>query len=547
MKDLLNYKHIWHTLRGGKPLSYFNRAYMFFILPLIVIIYNIIPKKLRPIILLLASFIVYYLFSSKLIGYLLLSILSIYISGMIMNKIDDKKEVEIENHKGNKKELKIKYKRYKKIVLLLSVIFNLSFLFFFKYLPFFKTNGNLLLDLFNIDYKFKIIKHLAPIGISFYTLEAISYLVDVYNNKIKGDKNIIRLALYLSFFPQIMEGPIARYSDTAQDLYSGKKVTYENFCFGYQRIFYGILKKTVIANRVNILVKLVFENYTQYSAIAIIMAIMGYTLMLYAEFSGTMDIVIGSGEMFGVRIPENFKRPFFAKNVSEFWTRWHITLGTWFKDYIFYPISLSSPVKKITKFFRKIFGNRTGAVLSGGIALFAVWFLNGLWHGAGYTFLVFGLYHFLMIFLGGLFEPLVIKTCNFIHINRKNIVYRVFQSMKMTMLIFIGELFFRAPDLKTAFGMLSKIFTKFSLTPLKTGELLELGLGKHDFLVLIASVMGLIIIGLIQEKGINIRKSVSNKNIIIRWIIYYALILAIVIFGAYGPGYAPVDPIYADF
>ena len=399
----------------------------------------------------------------------------------------------------------------------------------------------------NVEYSFQIIKHLAPIGISFYTLEALSYIIDVYNEKIKAEHKILKLTLFLSFFPQIMEGPIARYYDTANDLYEGRIATYKNFCFGYQRVLLGMFKKLVIANRLNILVKIIFSEYMNYGGISVALGVIGYTVMLYMEFSGTMDVVIGSGEIFGVKIPENFRQPFFSKNISEFWTRWHITLGLWFKDYIFYPVSLSQPMRNLTAKARKKLGNRFGPLISGTIALFTVWLLNGLWHGAGWTFLFFGMYHFFMILMGNIFEPTIVKVCHKLHINRKNIFYRVFQSVKMTILVFVGELFFRAPTMKAAFAMLKRIFTKFSFVSLKNGEILTLGLDIKDYIVLLISIVFIFIIGILKERGHNIREKVSNKNIFIRWIIYYAFILIIIIFGAYGVGYVPVEPIYADF
>ena len=206
-----------------------------------------------------------------------------------------------------------------------------------------------------------------------------------------------------------MEGPITKYSDTANSLYEGNKVTYNSFCFGYQRVLYGYLKKIVISDRLNILVQTIFNGYTSYSGTAIFLGAVAYTIMLYMEFSGTMDVVIGIGEMFGVKITENFRQPFFSKNISEFWMRWHISLGTWFKDYIFYPVSLSKPMKKLTLKARKVLGNHGGALISGAVALFCVWFLNGLWHGAGWPFLLFGMYHFLLIVIGNIFEPLIIS------------------------------------------------------------------------------------------------------------------------------------------
>ncbi len=529
-------------------MSYFDPIYIFFAVPVLLFIYNLLPKKARPILLLLFSFGLFIFISNWLAVFLVLSILTIYLIGIFLDKLNKKRDLLIQDNPDNKKEIKEKYKKYKKLVLILGILINVSFLFFFKYLNFFATNTNLLLNLFKINYQLKVAKYIAPIGISFYTLEALSYILDVYNEKIEADKNIIRVSLYLSFFPQIMEGPIARYSDTASDLYAGNKVTYNNFCSGYQRILYGLFKKLLIADRLNFLVSTVFDNYASYSGATAALSVIGYTIMLYMEFSGTMDIVIGTGEFFGIKIPENFRQPFFAKNISEFWTRWHISLGLWFKDYIFYPVSLSKSMKKLTLKARNLMGNRFGPLVSGAIALFAVWFLNGLWHGAGYTFLFYGMYQFILILLGNIFEPTINNICKKIKINRQNKIYRVFQSIKMTFFVFIGELFFRATSVKAGFGMLKKIFTNFHLiSTFKSGEFLKIGLDGKDYVVIFIALIVVFIISLLKEKNHNIREEINQKNICIKWIIYYLLILSIIIFGAYGFGYLPVDPIYADF
>lgn len=529
-------------------MSYLDKNFAFLFLPCIIFLYNIFPQKIRRIILLLTGYIFFFLCSGYLFVFLILSTLSIYFAGIKLKKYDEEKDNILKNASlDDKKIIKEKYKKKKKRVLALTIIFNLLFLATFKYLKFFTININTILKFFSVNYSFKVLKLISPIGISYYTLEAISYLVDVYNNKIEADKNILRLSIYLSFFPQIMEGPITNYNETAYDLYEAKKSTYKNCCFGYQRILYGFAKKLVIADRLNPLVKEVFNNYSTYSGLAILLAVVGYTLMLYSEFSGTMDVVIGTGEIFGIKIPENFREPFFAKNISEFWSRWHITLGRWFKEYIFYPVSLSKKCKKITINARKKLGNRFGPLVSGSIALLSVWLLNGLWHGAGWTYIFYGIYHFTLILLGNLFEPTIASICKKIKINRENIVYRIFRSVKMTIFVFIGELFFRAPTIKSGFAMLTKIFTDFNFKGLKNGEILSLGLDIKDYILLIITVILLFIIGLIKEKGINIREKISEKNIVFRWTIYFLLIFIIIIFGAYGPGYDPVDPIYADF
>ena len=265
-------------------IEFFSEYYNYVFLA-IVLIYNFIPKKIRPVVLLIYSLLFYYLLSRNLIFFLITTIITVYFGSRIignLNKIENLKKdgLDIEE----KKLIKKKYKRKKKLVLICCILINVSFLFVFKYLKFFTINLNDILEIFKINYEFNVIKLLSPIGISFYSLSALSYLFDVYNGKIESDKNFIRVALFVSFFPQIIEGPIARYSDTAESLYNGNNVTYRNFCFGTQRILYGLFKKMVIADRLNILVKMVFSNYNDYNGFTILIGAISYTIMLYMEF-----------------------------------------------------------------------------------------------------------------------------------------------------------------------------------------------------------------------------------------------------------------------
>ncbi len=521
-----------------------SKFYNYFFL-LITFFYNLFPKKTRPILLLLVSLVFFYLMSYKLIICLIITIVSIYLGTLLIDKIEEKKNKLLEEKTSEeKKKIKIRFNRKKKIVLIAIILLNFSLLFLFKYLKFFTINTNILLDLLNINYHFKILKILAPIGISFYTLQAFSYLFDVYYGKIKADKNFLRIALFISFFPQIVEGPMARYSDTAEDLYKGHDITYDNFTSGMQRILWGTFKKKVIADRLNILVKMVFSGYAIYSGPICFIGALGYTIMLYMDFSSAMDVTLGIGEILGVKVPENFRQPFFSKSISEFWTRWHISLGLWFRDYIYYPISLSKTMKKLTNNSRKIVGNYFGPLISGTIALFVVWALNGLWHGAGWTYILFGMYHFIMIFTGNLFEPLIQKTFLKFNLNRENMYYRIFRSIKTSFLVVIGELIFRAPKVKVALIMIRKIFTDFNIT---ISEISSLGLDILDYIVLFLAIVLVFIVSVLKEKGINIRQEIGKQSIIIRWIIFYIIIFVILIFGAYGIGYQPVGPMYADF
>lgn len=524
-------------------MSYFNSYYLFIVLPIIFLIYNLIPKK-RNVFLFIINLLFFVFISRQYVIFLLITIISVFLTAKKISLIDSEKEKILLKKKIDKKEIEKEYKRKKKKFLVLCIILNFSFLFVFKYLVFFFENINLLFDFLNLDANLKIIKFISPIGISFYTLTAFSYLLDVYNGKIKASNSFLEVALFISYFPQIIEGPMTRFSDTAHDLYTCKKITYKNLCYGYQRILYGFFKKKIIADRMNILVDLVFTNYTSYSGFSTFLGAMVYTIMLYMEFSGTMDIVMGTSNVFGINMCENFRQPFFSKNISEFWTRWHISLGLWFKDYIYYPISLSKPLKKLTVKLRHKVGNYYGPVLSGGIALFVVWFLNGLWHGAGYTYLFFGMYHFILILIGNLFNPVITNICKKLKINRENIFYRIFQSVKVAILVFFGELFFRAPSMSVGIYMFKQILFNFKINK---SELFNLGLDIWDLIILFISLGLVLVLSLMKENGIDVRNKISKKKIYVRWLIWYTIIFFIILFGAYGPGYVPLDPIYADF
>ncbi len=523
-------------------MTYFDNRLILFLIPALVIAYQIAPKKLRPLGLLAFSYLLFFYVSRKLIVFIIASSLTIYLYGWYT--IWNEKRLNKELNEENKKEVKAKYQKKNKRMMLLVLLINIAFLFVFKYLRFFTTNANIILDWFNAGHHFKIFRFAAPIGISFYTLQALSYVIDVYNKKQEPSKNIIKVFLYLAFFPTVMEGPITRFSEVADDLMKGERVYFKSFCFGYQRIIWGFFKKLVIADRLNIIVEHVFNNYSHYGSLSMVIGIIAYTILLYAEFSGTMDVVIGIGEIFNVKIPENFKQPFFSKNISDFWTRWHISLGKWFKDYIFYPVSLSKPMKKLNSSIRQHLKNRTGPLVTGGIALFCVWSLNGLWHGAGWTFIFYGMYHFVCILLGNIFEPWIVKLCGLLHIKRESKPYIVFRIVKTWFFIFLGELFFRAPSMSVAFGMLGNMLSFKGMFP---HELLRYGLDGKDYIVLFISIIVLFVVGILREKNINIREKIAEKPIYVRWLIYYLLIFSVILLGAYGSEYIPVDPIYADF
>lgn len=528
--------------------SFSAAAYFVIFLPVTLILYSVFPKNAKKYFLLAASIIFYWLISGNLVIYLFLSILSVHYFGLWLDRINVQKTDAVKSaEKSERKELKKKYTAKSRMVLLLAAVLHIGVLLVLKYSPFFTENINAIISLFKTSFRFEIPSFLQPLGISFFSLQAVSYLFDVYRGTIKADENIFRLGLFMSFFPQIVEGPICRYSQTANQLWNVEKIKYENLVLGLERFIYGLFKKIVIADRLNAPVKELFKHYDEYPGGLVLVAAVFYTIQLYCDFSGAMDAVMGVAQIFGIEMPENFKRPFFSKTISEFWQRWHITLGAWFKDYIFYPVTMSKPMKKLTSSARKKLGNHFGPLLAGSVALFCVWFCNGLWHGAGWHYIFFGMYHFVLILLGNMIAPLVSTVNKKLHINPESFLYRLIQIIRTSALVVIGEMFFRADSLKDGFAMVKKAVCDFSFLPLSEFLSGTFKISYGGIFALSISLVILFTVSVINEKGINIRERLKSKNILLRWLILYAFIMFIFMFGAYGPDYVPVDPIYAGF
>lgn len=516
-------------------MAYHLLGFFAVFLPIVIIVYQVVPQKFRYIVLLAADYVFFMLISGKLVLYLVATTLLTHYVGLWLERVDlvgglDKKET-------------VKAKRR---ILAFGVIVSLLILLVLKYTNFVGITLSGVLRRFGSKWYFNSLRFLVPVGLSFYTLQTISYLTDVYRGTIKAESNLAKIALYMSFFPQIMEGPIARYSETAEALYSGKGIEFNNLKFGYQRIVWGLFKKIVIADRIYPAVTNIFENYASYDGSIALFGAVCYTIQLYMEFSGSIDIVIGAGEIFGVKLPENFRQPFLAKNASDFWHRWHITLGTFFKDYIFYPVSLAKPVKNFAKKVKKVFGKGVSKFVAPTIALFCVWFCNGLWHGANWTFIFYGMYYFVLIFIENILEEPVRKLTEKLHINREHFWYRALQFIKLVPIVIIGELFFRANTLKDGFMMVGRIFSDFHIMQLRN-MLIKLGMDAYDLCVVAFGIIIVSIVGIFKEKQIDIRRKIADWNVVSRWLVWYAAIIIIVILGAYGSGYAAVDLIYAGY
>lgn len=529
-------------------MSYTSIGYIVFILFASFVLYSIVPMRHKWKVLLAFSYLFYFINSGKYIVFILAGTFVIYIGGLLLNKIDDGYNMARKTlPKESKKEYKACISWQKKCVCVAVVLVNVGLLVYLKYSEFLGGIFCDILGLFHIQLEHTAGKVIMPLGISFYTLSAVSYIVDVYRGKYRATDKLSKVALFLAFFPHIVEGPIARFDLIGDSLYEGHSFSYKNMTMGLQLIVWGFFKKIVIADRANMYVNELFSNYRSYDGIVVIVGMLLYTLQLYAEFSGCMDIVRGSAQMFGVTLSENFRQPFLSKTVSEFWRRWHMTLGAWFKDYVFYSVSLSKAFVKLSKKTREHMNSFFATFVPMSVAMFAVWFGTGIWHGASWKYVMYGLYYWLIMIIGLLTEPLFARLYEKMHVNRKGRLYGALQVARTFVFVNVGMLMFRADNLKVFGQMFVSMFRNLSLEAIKSGAVMNMKLDIDDFAVLIFGVVILTVVGLLKEKGHRIREELGSKNIVLRWAVYMTLIFGVIIFGAYGHGYEVAGFIYAQF
>ena len=517
--------------------------------PAAALAYQIAPRRMRPWVLLAASYSCFWLISGKLVLLLAATTLIAYLAGLTLGRLDDMRRAATSciASRFERRAVKARFRTYMRLAVALSACVSIGILVTVKYFGFLGSIAQGIAASAGLDWSFTPLRIGVPVGISFYTLQALSYLFDVYRASVPPERNLMRFALYLSFFPQLMEGPIPRYRETSAQLAQGDPIRVENLIDGTLRIAWGAAKILIVADRVNLFVKPVFQDFEAWGGTVIAFGAILSTLQLYCDFSGTIDIVLGVGRIFGVRLPENFRQPFFSRTASEFWQRWHITLGGWLRDYVFYPISLSGPVKNFARMARSRFGTRTGSTLSGGVALLVVWTINGIWHGSGWQYLLFGMYYFVIILLSGLMEPVFARARKALHINTQARPWIVFQILRTTCIVFMGELIFRAEGVRAAISMLERVATDFSMTALIDGSLLMPGMDGHDFMVVALFVLVMFLHSLWRERGGVIPEPVARHRAALVCSALTVILLATVILGAYGQGYIPLDPIYAQF
>ena len=479
-----------------------------------VIGYYLIPKRFQWIWLLIFSYIYYASSGIKILFFLLYTTITTYGTGRLLDRV---------NHKELPRN---EAKSRKRRILIGCLLLNFGMLAVLKYTNFAIENVN---AIFHAGISFQ--KLILPLGISFYTFQSMGYIIDVYWGKYEAEKNPFRFALFVSFFPQLLQGPIGRFDRLARQLYEQHSFDLLKAQYALQLMLWGFFKKLVLADRAAVVVNQVFQNYTQYSGVTNIVAVLMYSIQLYMDFSGGMDVVMGVAALFGVELDQNFKRPYFATSITDFWHRWHITLGTWMKDYIFYPVSLSKWMGKFGKWSKKAFGKKTGRVVPICVANIIVFLVVGIWHGAAWKYIAYGLYNGLIIAISSLLAPLYRKGFEKFHINPKSGAWHVVQILRTFLLVNISWYFGMAVSLSAAFAMMKSTVTGFSLATLTDGSLMMLGLDKLDYMILAMGCLVVFLISFLKERGIQIRESLGRKPLVIRWAVYGMLVFGIPMFG----------------
>lgn len=518
------------------------------------LIYYLVPKKLQWILLLVANFLFYFSAGRWYPLFILLTSFTVYLAGIFMKQQDEVfteyeqkiKSGEIEKpSREEKKAFKEQIGKKKKRIMLLCLFFNLGILAVTKYTNFIISNVSGLLETTGSTVP-KTIDLIIPLGISFYTFQAVGYLLDVYWNKCEAQKNFFRFTLFVSFFPQLIQGPISRYGELSQTLYAEHQADWKQIRFGLERILWGYFKKLVVADRLSTAVVTLMQDPDYYTGGFVFVGMVFYAIQLYADFTGGIDITIGIAQVLGIHLEENFIRPYFSKNIIEYWRRWHISMGTWFRDYVFYPCSISKMMKSVTKWTKKHFGMGGAKRIAVYIATFLTWFATGIWHGADWHFIVWGIMNGIIIMITGELEPIYQKFHErFPHL-AGNRVYQGFQVIRTFLLMCCLRMFDTYAAVGLAFRQFFSMFTKFRISQFSVQEFLDLGLTKTDYMMVFSGTALMFLVSMLGRDR-SVREKISEKPYVVRFGIFVILFFVVLLFGKYGVGFDAKQFIYNQF
>ena len=533
-------------------MSFISLSFLAF-LGVLLLLYYLLPKRAQWALLLIGSYVFYAFAGLPCLAFLVFTTAVAYVTGRLLARSQAREDAYIasvrdEISKEERKAYRAKGKGQRRLILAAGLVLGFGLLAVFKYTGFTVRNLNAVIHLFDRNTSIPVPSLLLPLGLSFYVFQTMGYLIDVYRGKAGAEKNPFRLALFVSFFPQLVQGPISRYSELAKQLYTPHRADWGMISGGLLRVAWGYFKKLVVADTVLIAIRTLLSDTAAYEGAYVLLLILLYSIEIYGDFTGGIDITIGTAQMFGIRLTENFDRPFSSESTKEYWRRWHITMGTWFTDYIFYPLSVSKPMQKLSKWSRAHLGQAVGKRLPVYIATIVTWFLTGLWHGADWNFIVWGLLNCLIILVSQELEPLWRRFReNFPRLD-KSAFFHGFRAVRTFLLMGLIRSLDCYRDVPKTFSLWVTMFTRpDTYRTLFGGGLLALGLTVPDFILIGLSVLLIFFVSRAgREKRLSEPDRLPAKPVLL-CLCVCALVIAALVFGNYGQGYDASDFIYGQF
>lgn len=523
MQKKYNFVKIIKNVYWVKKVTITSFSFILFFAVLLVC-YFLLPKKMQWLILLIFSYAFYYLVGGSLPVYILVTTVVTYLATNLIFKL--KKDVDKtiadnkEMSKDEKKELRFVSDKKRKAILITAICINIGMLAVFKYTKtfagFFGTTVNLLL----------------PLGISFYTFQSIGYMVDVYRKKVDAEKNLFKTALFLSYFPQMIQGPIGRFGDLAPQLFEQHSFSFDRLKKGIMLILWGFVKKLVIANNLSPLTHEITVNYQSYEGIQILIGMMLFGIQLYADFSGYMDIVGGFSGILGIEIAENFKRPYFSKNVTEFWRRWHMSLCFWFRDYVFYSIFMSKKMMNLAKKLRAKDRKTAAKNVPTYIAMIVVWFLTGLWHNLNGPQIFWGLANGIIMIAAVGLKANYEKVCERLHISIESKFWNLIRILRTYFIMTLLNFFSEFSSLESIMKCTGRAFTTLIPSGVSLSYLLPktVDIGIVGIIMTFAACVALLTHSFYEEKHGSVIEKICTKNWLVQSIYIISLLFFVLLF-----------------
>lgn len=496
----------------------FNSIEFLIFLPIVAAVYFFIPKKLKHLWLLCSSYYFYMCWNAEYALLILTSTVITYASGILMEKVK-------QMHTSA-----VVIQKRKKWIVAFSFCANLGILFFFKYMGFASEILKEVANLIHLRFSIRKFDVLLPVGISFYTFQALSYTADVYRDEIHAEKNFILYALFVSFFPQLVAGPIERSKNLLKQLAEPKKFSFDHFREGFLLMLWGYFLKLVLADRIAVFVDTVYGKYQSFGGYYLIVATVLFAVQIYCDFGGYSTIAMGAAKILGINLTENFDAPYLSTSVAQFWRRWHISLTSWFKDYLYIPLG-GSRKGKIRKYLNKMI----------------VFLVSGLWHGADFTYVIWGGINGIYQVFGEITLPIRKRITDIFHLHRDSLGHKLFQGVFTFAFIDLTWIFFRAPSIQDALNIIGSIFRADNPWIFVDGSIYKCGLDMNNFILMLAGIGILLFADLCKRKNIKIREVIIRQDGWFRWMFIALAITVILLFGIWGPNYNAANFIYFQF